>query len=158
MTETIREGETATCSLLDVLEVIGAPLSDVVDVAKATGTNVDDMRSTAFGSIGASQLRDISVTLRRSPDELLAIASAPEVELARRKAIVKARQDLQDAAMVLEDRARGAACLMRQMFHACLDDEATAAISLLADVLADAAADVAQARGALTERTRGALT
>lgn len=154
MTETIREGETATCSLLDVLEVVGAPLLDVVDVANATGINVDDMRSTAFGSIDASQLRDISVTLRRSPDELLAIASAPEVELARRKAIASARQDLQDAAMVLEGRARGAACLMRQMCDG-LDTERAAAISLLADVLDDAAAEVGQARDVLTERTRG---
>lgn len=157
MTDEIREAEAATyrATVLDVLEAVGATLLDVVDVGKATGISMDAMQSTAFGSIDALQLRDMAVVLRRSPDELLAIAAAPDVELARRKAIARARQDLQDAAMVLEDRARGAACLMRQMFHACLDDEATAAISLLADVLADAAADVAQARDVLTERTRG---
>lgn len=150
MTETIREGETATCSLLDVLEVVGATLLDAVDVCKVAGVNVDEMQSKAFGSIGASQLRDVSMTLRRSPDELLAIASAPEAELARRKAIASARQDLQDAAMVLEDKAKGAAYLMRQMYDG-LDTERAAAISLLADVLGDAAESVEHAQEALVE-------
>lgn len=156
MTETIREGQAATrrATVLDVMEAIDATLPDLADVAIATGISMDAMQSTAFGSIGANQLRSMCLTLRRSPDELLAIAEAPEAELARRKAIARASHDLQDAAMVLEDKAKGVACLMRQMCDG-LDTERAAAISLLADVLDDAAAEVGQARDVLTERTRG---
>lgn len=154
MTDEIREAEAATyrATVLDVLEAVGATLLDVVDVGKATGISMDAMQSTAFGSIDALQLRDMAVVLRRSPDELLAIASAPEVELARRKAIASARQDLQDAAMVLEGRARGAAHLMRQMCDGDgIGTDCAAALDLLADVLVDAAESVSEAHDALTE-------
>lgn len=157
-TEEINESEGADygATVLDVLEAVGASLIDVVDVARVTSIGMEEMRSTRFGSIDALQLRDMSVTLRRSPDELLAIAEAPEAEIDRRKAIVRARQDLQDAAAILQDRARGAAHLMRQM---CDGDgigmDRAAALDLLADSLEDAAESVSEARDALTEHLHG---
>lgn len=158
MDEEIRgaEGTAYGATVLDVLEAVGASLVDVVDVAKVTSISMEEMRSTRFGGIDALQLRDMSVTLRRSPDELLAIAEAPEAEMDRRKAIVRARQGLEDAATILADRARGAACLMRQMSDGDgIGADRAAALELLADSLEDAAESVSQARDALTEHLHG---
>lgn len=158
MSEEIREAEGTAhgATVLDVLEAVGANIRDVADVAIVTGMTMEDMRRTAFGSIDAEQLRNVAVTLRRSGDELLAIAEAPEAEMDRRKAIVRARQDLQDAATILEDRARGAAHLMRQMCDGDgIGTDCAAALDLLADVLVDAAESVRKAYDALDERLHG---
>lgn len=152
MDEEIRETEGTAhgATVFDVLEATGATIVDVADITIATGMSFDEMRSTTFGSIDAEQLRDVAVTLRRSSDELLAIAEEPEAELARRKAIVRARLGLEDAASILADRANGAACLMRQMGEGDgIGTERAAALDLLADVLDDAANGVRKAYDAL---------
>lgn len=155
MTEAITEGEATAyrATVIDVMEAMGANLLDVVSVSKSTGISMDDMCSTAFGAIGAEQLRAMCETLRRSPDELIAIAEAPKAEIDRRKGITRAQDDLHDAAMALEYRARGAAHLLRRL---CDGDgmrkEHIASIELVADSLDEAAEGVAQALVTLTKR------
>lgn len=139
-------------TILDVLEVLDANLQDAANVADATGLPLEQLRAVKFGSIGADQLRAMAVTLRRSSDELLAIASQPAIELDRRKALARATADMEDAAVVLASRAHGAAHLLRQWCYVDgSNSESGAALDLLADVLEEAATDVMDARGRLDE-------
>ena len=136
----------------DVLEAFGADFKQGRDVAQAMGVTMDELDATKFGTIDSDQVRAIAVTLRRSADELLAIAGQPAVELDRRKALARATTDMEDAAMVLASRAQGAAHLLRQWCYVDgSDSESGAALDLLADALEDAAAGVEDARGRLDE-------
>lgn len=140
----------ADVTILDVLEVLDATIKDAANVADATGLTMEQLRAVGFGSMGADQLRAMAVTLRRSVDELLAIADQPAVELERRKALARATIDLEDAAMVLASRAQGAAHLLKQWCYVDgSDSESGAALDLLADALEDAAEGVEDARGRL---------
>lgn len=140
----------ADVTIMDVLEVLGATIRDAADVADAMGLTLEQLRAATFGGMDADQLRAMAVTLRRSADELLAIAGQPAVELERRKALARATTDLEDAAMVLASRARGAAHLLRQWCYADgSDGDSGAALDLLADVLEDAAEGVEDARARL---------
>lgn len=139
-------------TLMDVLEVMGATIKDAADVADATGLTMEQLRAAEFGSIDADQVRAMCVTLHRSADEVLAIASAPAAELDRRKALARATTDMEDAAMVLASRAQGAAHLLKQWCYVDgSDSESGAALDLLADALEDAATGVEDARGRLDE-------
>lgn len=139
---------------MDVFEVLGSSIADLVTTARAVGMGLDDVCSREVGSLDSGQIAAVSTSLHVSVDELLAMADAPREQLDRRKAVARAHQDLQDAAIILEDRAKGAAHLMRLM---CEGDgigaEPAAALDMLADVLEEAADDVAQVRAELRERT-----
>ena len=140
----------ADVTVLDVLEVLDATIGDAVNVADAMGVTVDHLCAVKFGSIGADQLRAMAVTLRRSSDELLAIASQPAIELDRRKALARATTDMVDAAIVAAERMTGAAHLLHQWGYAEGNgSEDGAAFNLLADVLEEAATDVIGARDRL---------
>ena len=140
----------ADVTILDVLEVLDATIKDAANVADATGLTMEQLRAMEFDSMDADQLRAMAVTLRRSVDELLAIADQPAVELERRKALARATIDLEDAAMVLASRAQGAAHLLKQWCYVDgSDSESGAALDLLADALEDAAEGVEDARGRL---------
>lgn len=140
----------ADVTILDVLEVLGATIKDAANVADATGLTLEQLRAVGFDGMGADQLRAMAVTLRRSADELLAIAGQPAVELERRKALTRATIGLEDAAMVLASRAQGAAHLLKQWCYVDgSDSESGAALDLLADALEDAAEGVEDARGRL---------
>ena len=142
----------ADVTVLDVLEVLDATIGDAVNVADAMGVTVDHLCAVKFGSIGADQLRAMAVTLRRSSDELLAIASQPAIELDRRKALARATTDMVDAAIVAAERMTGAAHLLHQWGYAEGNgSEDGAAFNLLADVLEEAATDVIGARDRLDE-------
>lgn len=140
----------ADVTILDVLEVLDATIKDAANVADATGLTMEQLRAVGFGSMGADQLRAMAVTLRRSVDELLAIANQPAIELDRRKAWARATTDMEDAAMVLASRARGVAHLLKQWCYVDgSDSESGAALDLLADALEDAAEGVEDARDRL---------
>ena len=142
----------ADVTVLDVLEVLDATIEDAVNVADAMGVTIKHLRAVKFGSIGADQLRAMAVTLRRSSDELLAIASQPAIELDRRKALARATTDMVDAAIVAAERMTGAAHLLHQWGYAEGNgSEDGAAFNLLADVLEEAATDVIGARDRLDE-------
>lgn len=142
----------ADVTVLDVLEVLDATIEDAVNVADAMGVTIEHLRAVKFGSIGADQLRAMAVTLRRSSDELLAIASQPAIELDRRKALARATTDMVDAAIVAAERMTGAAHLLHQWGYAEGNgSEDGAAFNLLADVLEEAATDVIGARDRLDE-------
>lgn len=142
----------ADVTVLDVLEVLDATIEDAVNVADAMGVTIEHLRAVKFGSIGADQLRAMAVTLRRSSDELLAIASQPAIELDRRKALARATTDMVDAALVAAERMTGAAHLLHQWGYAEGNgSEDGAAFNLLADVLEEAATDVIGARDRLDE-------
>lgn len=142
----------ADVTILDVLEVLGATIKDAANVADATGLTLEQLRAVGFGSMGADQLRAMAVTLRRSVDELLAIADQPAVELERRKALARATIGLEDAAMVLASRAQGAAHLLEQWCYVDgSESDSGAALDLLADALENAAEGVEDARARLDE-------
>ena len=142
----------ADVTIMDVLEVLDATIKDAADVADATGLTLEQLRAVGFGSMGADQLRAMAVTLRRSVDELLAIANQPAIELDRRKARARATTDMEDAAMVLASRAQGVAHLLKQWCYVDgSDSESGAALDLLADTLEDAAEGVEDARARLDE-------
>ncbi len=142
----------ADVTVLDVLEVLDATIEDAVNVADAMGVTIEHLRAVKFGSIGADQLRAMAVTLRRSSDELLAIASQPAIELDRRKALARATTNMVDAAIVAAERMTGAAHLLHQWGYAEGNgSEDGAAFNLLADVLEEAATDVIGARDRLDE-------
>lgn len=130
----------------DVLEAFGADFKQGRDVARAMGVTMDELGTTKFGTIDSDQVRAIAVTLRRSADEVLAIACAPAAERDRRKAQASAIIDVLDAASVAAERMTGAAHLLHQWGYAeGHGSEDGAAFNLLADVLEDAAADLGQA-------------
>ena len=142
----------ADVTVLDVLEVLDATIRDAASVADATGLTLEQLRAIEFYSMDTDQLRAMAVALRRSVDELLAIASQPANELDRRKSLARATTDMEDAAMVLASRAQGAAHLLRQWCYVDgSNSESGAALDLLADALEDAATDVEDARGRLDE-------
>lgn len=140
----------ASVTVADVLEVLGATIKDAANVADATGLTLEQLRTAEFGSMDADQVRAMCVVLRRSPDELLAIGSAPAAEFDRRKAIAHTTTALADAAMVLASRAQGVAHLLKQWCYVDGSDSGSgAALDLLADTLEDAAEGVEQARATL---------
>lgn len=142
----------ADVTIMDVLEVLDATIKDAADVANATGLTLEQLRAVGFGSMGADQLRAMAVTLHRSVDELLAIASQPAIELDRRKARARATTNMEDAAMVLASRAQGVAHLLKQWCYVDgSDSESGAALDLLADALEDAAEGVEDAHARLDE-------
>lgn len=144
-------GTSATVQ--EVLEALGCTIQDAARAAGAMGVTVDSMCSTEFGSIDSDQLRTLSVTLRRSSDELLAIAAEPATELERRKALAVALEELVVTAQVLADRANGATHILRQMFQPSGKDSAQFnAVYLLVDSLEEAASDFDQAKEALDSR------
>lgn len=134
----------------DVLEAFGADFKQGRDVAQAMGVTMDELGATKFGTIDSDQVRAIAVTLRRSADEVLAIANAPAAEIERRKAQAQAAVELEDAATVLAARAQGVAHVLKQMGYADGTDSGRgAACDLLADALEDAAIELEQARATL---------
>ena len=151
--------ETPTnTTVSDVLEVMGATINDAAAVADSMGLTVDQLRAAEFGSIDADQVRAMCVTLHRSADEVLAIASAPAAELDRRKARHHAVTELEDSATIAIAHMRGAAHLLKQWCYADgSDSDSGAALDLLADVLEDTAGDLEQARDALESLKRATL-
>ena len=145
MTET----NPSNATVMDVLMVLGITSRDAASVAGATGLTLDQMRSTELDSIGAEQLRAMCMTLKCSPDELLAIASLPQSERDRRRAHTRATIDLVDAATAAVARVRGVAHLLKQWRYVDGSDSSSwAALDLLADTLEDTADELEQARRA----------
>ena len=137
-------------TVLDVLEVLGTSIKEAADVAAALGTTMEGLRTMAFNRMGTDSLRAMAVTLRRSSDELLAIADAPEAERERRKAQAQALTDLVACATIACGRMRGAAQLLEQTDpDEGIDRDA---LDLLADTLMDAADELERARRALDAR------
>lgn len=144
------KGQQAATTVLDVMEATGADFRQVHDSAVSMGMSMEDMRTTDFGDIYPDQLRAMSAALGRTVDELVAIASAPAMELGRRKARQRARVDFEDAAMAIMLKAQGVAHLLRGTALDEGGDEATsAALTLLADSLEDAAHDLEHAHDRL---------
>lgn len=137
------EKTNASATVIDLLEATGATLKDASNVAKGMGCTVDTLWNMPFNSMDADQLRTVATVMRRSSDELLAIASEPAAELDRRKARHSAVTDLEDSATIAVSRMRGTAHLLKQWCYVDgSDGESGAALDLLADVLQVAADDL----------------